>query len=171
MRLWIIKRCIGDFSRSQNSKLTWKRRILDILYSAQHGNQHRDELSTMIHVAVRKQIKWKLVNERPGDISLARLRYLICRVYQSVNERTRNNRIRFCLKLRLALTSVLGPFAAHSLKFILQWHPGALNPCNGQTIENHSKYLNNIWNTLAYVTVMAWIVQYQEHCANKSQIT
>ena len=45
---------------------------------------HLLELSTMIHV-VRKQIKWKLVNERPRDISLARLRYLICRIYQSVN--------------------------------------------------------------------------------------
>ena len=48
--------------------------MLDILYSAQHGNQHKDallELSTMIRV-VRKQIKWKLVNERQRDISLAR---------------------------------------------------------------------------------------------------
>ena len=38
------------------------------------------ELSTMAHV-VRNQ----LVNERPRDISLARLCDLICRVYQSVN--------------------------------------------------------------------------------------
>ena len=43
------------------------------------------ELSTMIHV-VRNQIKCILINERPRDISLARLRDLICRVYQSVND-------------------------------------------------------------------------------------
>ena len=55
------------------------------------------ELSTMIHV-VRKQIKYILVNERLRDISLARLRDVICRVYQSVNGRTRNNRIRLCLE-------------------------------------------------------------------------
>ena len=46
---------------------------------------HLPELSTVIHV-VRKQIKCILVNERPRDISLARLRD----VYQSVNGRTRN---------------------------------------------------------------------------------
>ena len=45
---------------------------------------HLLELSTMIHV-VRKQIKCILVNERPRDISLARLRDLTCCVYQSVN--------------------------------------------------------------------------------------
>ena len=47
--------------------------MLYILYSAQHGNQHKDALalSTMIHV-VRKQIKYILVNERPRDISRAR---------------------------------------------------------------------------------------------------
>ena len=49
---------------------------------------HLLELFTMIDV-VRKQIKCKLVNERPRDISLARLRYLIRHVYQSVNGRTR----------------------------------------------------------------------------------
>ena len=53
---------------------------------------HLLELSTMIHV-VRKQIKCILVNERPRDISLARLRDLICRVYQS--------------RIRLILTSDL----------------------------------------------------------------
>ena len=46
---------------------------------------HLLELSTVIHV-VRNQIKCILVNERPRDISLARLRDLICRVYQSVND-------------------------------------------------------------------------------------
>ena len=46
---------------------------------------HLLELSTMIHV-VRNQIKSLLVNERPRDISLARSRDLICRVYQSVND-------------------------------------------------------------------------------------
>ena len=46
---------------------------------------HLLELSTMIHV-VRNQIKCILVNERPRDISLARLRDQICRVYQSVND-------------------------------------------------------------------------------------
>ena len=40
---------------------------------------HLLELSTMIHV-VRKQIKYILVNERPRDISLARLLDLISRV-------------------------------------------------------------------------------------------
>ena len=45
---------------------------------------HLHELSTMIHV-VRKQIKCILVNERPRDISLGRLRDLICCVYMSVN--------------------------------------------------------------------------------------
>ena len=51
---------------------------------------HLLELSTMIHV-VRKQIKWKLVNERPRDISLLDyVNYLICGVYQSMNGRTRN---------------------------------------------------------------------------------
>ena len=40
------------------------------------------ELSTVIHV-VRKHIKCILVNERPRDISLARLLDLIYRVYQS----------------------------------------------------------------------------------------
>ena len=49
---------------------------------------HLLELSTMIHV-VRKQIKYILVNERPHDISLVRLPDLICRVYQSVNGRTK----------------------------------------------------------------------------------
>ena len=49
---------------------------------------HLLELSTLIHV-VRKQIKCILVNERPRDISLVRLRDLICRVYKSVNGRTR----------------------------------------------------------------------------------
>ena len=44
---------------------------------------HLLELFTMIHV-VRKQIKCLLVKERPRDISLARLRDLICCVYQSV---------------------------------------------------------------------------------------
>ena len=46
---------------------------------------HLLELSSMIHV-VRKQIKCILVNKRPLDISLARLRDLICRVYQNVND-------------------------------------------------------------------------------------
>ena len=85
---------------SVNSIQIWKtlvklfstRRIL-ILFTQSSmeisTKMHLLELSTMIHV-VRKQIKWKLVNERPRDISLARLRYLICRVYQSVNGRTRN---------------------------------------------------------------------------------
>ena len=45
---------------------------------------HLLELSTMIHV-VRNQIRCMLVNERPRDISLARLRDLTCCVYQSVN--------------------------------------------------------------------------------------
>ena len=48
-------------------------------------NTHLLELSTMIHV-VRNQVRCILVNERPRDISLARLRDLICRVYQSVND-------------------------------------------------------------------------------------
>ena len=46
---------------------------------------HLLELSTMIHI-VRNQIKCILVNEQPRDISLARLRDLIRRVYQSVND-------------------------------------------------------------------------------------
>ena len=46
---------------------------------------HLLELSTMIHV-VRNQIRCILVKERPCDISLARLRDLIRRVYQSVND-------------------------------------------------------------------------------------
>ena len=58
---------------------------------------HLLELSTMIYV-VRNQIKCVLVNERPRDLSLARLRDLICRVYQRVNGRSRNNRIRLCLE-------------------------------------------------------------------------
>ena len=37
-----------------------------------------------------RQIKRLLVNERPRDLSLARLRDLICRVYKRVNGRTRN---------------------------------------------------------------------------------
>ena len=64
------------------------RRILDILYWAQHDistKTHLLELSTVIHV-VRNQIKCVLVNERPRDISLARVRDLIRRVYQSVND-------------------------------------------------------------------------------------
>ena len=40
------------------------------------------ELSTMIHV-VRNQIKCILIKARPRDISLARLRDLICRVYHA----------------------------------------------------------------------------------------
>ena len=58
---------------------------------------HLLELSTMIHV-VRNRIKYILVNARPRDISLAPIRDLICRVYQSVNGRTINNRIRLCLE-------------------------------------------------------------------------
>ena len=46
---------------------------------------HLLELSTMINV-VRNPIKCILVNERPRDISLARLRDLICRVSQSVKD-------------------------------------------------------------------------------------
>ena len=46
---------------------------------------HLLELSTMIHV-VRNQMKCILVNERPRDIYLARLRDLICRVSQSVKD-------------------------------------------------------------------------------------
>ena len=38
---------------------------------------------------------------------------------------------------RLALTSVLGPFAVHLLKFILHWHPGALMHYSG--LEYHFK--------------------------------
>ena len=65
-------------------------------------NMHLLELSSTIHV-VRKQIKYILVNERPRDISLARLRDLICRVYKSVNGRTRNNIIRlFRIKVRFS---------------------------------------------------------------------
>ena len=57
---------------------------------------HLLELSTMIHV-VRNQIRCILVNQRPRDISLARLRDLTCRVHQSVNrdERTRMNQYNF----------------------------------------------------------------------------
>ena len=77
--------------------------ILDILYSAQHGNQHKDAFAWImyhdpccevymikIHV-VRNQIRRMLVNERPRDISLARLRDLTCRVYQSVKQRRKNS--------------------------------------------------------------------------------
>ena len=58
---------------------------------------HLPELSTVIHV-VRKQIKCLLVNERPRDISLARLRDLICRVFK--NERTRNTIFAALAKLK-----------------------------------------------------------------------
>ena len=43
------------------------------------------ELSTMVHVVIN-HIKCVLVNERPRDISLARLRHLICRVYLSMKD-------------------------------------------------------------------------------------
>ena len=46
-----------------------------------HTKTHLLELS-MIHVVI-KQIKCILVNERLCDISLSRIRGLICRVYQS----------------------------------------------------------------------------------------
>ena len=46
---------------------------------------HLPEVSTVIHV-VRNQIKCVFVKERARDVSLARLRDLICRVYQSVND-------------------------------------------------------------------------------------
>ena len=46
---------------------------------------HLLEFSTVNHV-VRNHIRCILVNERPRDISLDRLRDQICRVYQTVND-------------------------------------------------------------------------------------
>ena len=74
-----------NFARENSSN---KKNIRYSLHRNQHRNQHKDALlglSTIIHV-VRKQIKFILLNERPCDISLARLRDLICRVYQCVND-------------------------------------------------------------------------------------
>ena len=61
------------------------------------------ELSTMIHV-VRNQIKCIFVNERPRDISIARLRDLVCRVYQSVD---RDEKTHSALQITYDLNRIL----------------------------------------------------------------
>ena len=74
-----------------------------------------------------------------------------------VDARVHNNRnsdktaIRKCgkclkFKTRLALTSVLGPFAVYLLEIILHWHPRTLMHYSG--LEFHFKVFKNVWRNI-----------------------
>ena len=79
---------------------------------------HLAELSTMVHV-VRNQIKCILVNERPREISLARLRDLICRVYQSVN---RDEKTHSAFQITYDLRIWINRIFSKSSEFGKLWH-------------------------------------------------